>query len=540
MVLCAGLHVATLFGELPEPDAALYASIARRIATSGDWINLFAYNVEWLDKPHFPFWCTALSFKLFGVGVVSARIPALLFFGLGVFATWKLALLTHSHAVARIAVLAVLTSFHLVLSNADVRAEAFLVGLLTTAVWLTVRASKAMQSNAPWLASLIGAGVFTALAMMTKGPFLALPVVCTALLPSLFRRERLFLARWALLVPIVFITLLPELIALWLQFDAHPEKVIFERTNVSGVRWFLWDSQFSRFVNDGPIRGKGDPTFFFHTVLWAFLPWGLLLYAAVGARVLELKRRVAVADPWSWAASVPMVLVFSASRFQLPHYLNVVFPFFAIIVASWLVSVRERLQLVSLMQTIVLLGGSAAMTWLVWTFAVPHALLFFALLLVGAVVIAGVFFAPQVDRIVIRSVLGAVLIVSVFQFVYLPAALRFQVGGEVARVANQLPPMRTVMLELSSHAFAFELHESVMWWTETDFRNELPKGPIRVLAQQSRLDALRAEGVSLTSRGTFRSFHASKPTLTFIDASRRESVLEIWELAEAQQPQPQK
>ena len=87
LALCAALHVSTLFGELPEPDAALYASIARRIATSGDWVNLLAYNVDWLDKPHFPFWVTALSFKAFGVNVISARLPALLFFTLGVWAT---------------------------------------------------------------------------------------------------------------------------------------------------------------------------------------------------------------------------------------------------------------------------------------------------------------------------------------------------------------------------------------------------------------------------------------------------------------------
>lgn len=526
------MHVSTLFGELPEPDAALYASIARRIATTGDWLNLIAYNVDWLDKPHFQFWCTALSFKLFGVGVVSARIPALLFFALGVFATWKLALLIHSHAVARIAVLVVLTSQHLVMSNADVRAEPFLVGLLTTAVWLTVRASKAMHSNGPWLASLIGAGVFTGLAMMTKGPFVALPIVCVAVLPSLFRRERLFLARWALLLPIVFVTLLPELIALWLQFDAHPEKVVFERTGVSGLRWFFWDSQFGRFVNDGPIRGRGDPTFFFHTVLWAFLPWCLLLYAAVGTRLLELKRRLPSGDPWSWAASMPLVLLFSASRFQLPHYLNIVFPFFAILVAAWLVSVQERLRIVSLTQTVVLLGMCGFAAWLAWTFAVPGKVIVISVLVVGTVVIAGALFAPRVDTIVIRSVLGALLIQSQHQLVFVPATLRFQAGGEAARLANTLPPMRTVMLELSSHAFAFHLNERAMWWTDADFRNELPKGPIRVLAQQSRLDALRSEGVVFISRGTFRSFHASMPSAAFLDATRRESVLETWELAE--------
>ena len=61
VVAWAALHVFTLFGELPEPDAALYASIARWVAVTGNWADLLAYNIPWLDKPHFPFWTMAAS-----------------------------------------------------------------------------------------------------------------------------------------------------------------------------------------------------------------------------------------------------------------------------------------------------------------------------------------------------------------------------------------------------------------------------------------------------------------------------------------------
>jgi hypothetical protein len=49
--------------DILEPDGALYATIAKTIARSGDFINLYVDGKDWLDKPHFPFWMAALSFR---------------------------------------------------------------------------------------------------------------------------------------------------------------------------------------------------------------------------------------------------------------------------------------------------------------------------------------------------------------------------------------------------------------------------------------------------------------------------------------------
>jgi hypothetical protein len=55
----------------------------------------------------------------------------------------------------------------------------------------------------------------------------------------------------------------PSFMRLYIQFDLHPEKTVFDRHNVSGIRWFLWDSQFGRFVNNGPIKHKNPAMFSF-------------------------------------------------------------------------------------------------------------------------------------------------------------------------------------------------------------------------------------------------------------------------------------
>jgi hypothetical protein len=47
-----------------EPDGALYATIAKTIARSGNFIDLYVDGRDWLDKPHFPFWMAALSMRI--------------------------------------------------------------------------------------------------------------------------------------------------------------------------------------------------------------------------------------------------------------------------------------------------------------------------------------------------------------------------------------------------------------------------------------------------------------------------------------------
>src|SRR5882757_740053 len=76
-------NITGLFVTILEPDGALYATIAKTIAQTGDFINLKVGGKDWLDKPHFPFWMAALSFKIFGINGFAYKLPALLFWAIG-------------------------------------------------------------------------------------------------------------------------------------------------------------------------------------------------------------------------------------------------------------------------------------------------------------------------------------------------------------------------------------------------------------------------------------------------------------------------
>ena len=116
-------------------DPALYAAISKAMVQRNDFINLYVYGIDWLDKPHFPFWMAAFSFKIFGVSEWSYRLPALLFVLLGAFYTYLLAKKLYNIEVAQLSVLILLTAQHLLMSNTDVRAEPYLLASIIAAVY---------------------------------------------------------------------------------------------------------------------------------------------------------------------------------------------------------------------------------------------------------------------------------------------------------------------------------------------------------------------------------------------------------------------
>jgi 4-amino-4-deoxy-L-arabinose transferase-like glycosyltransferase len=169
-----------------------------------------------------------------------------------------------------------LTAEHIIISNNDVRAEPFLTGLIMASIF---HFSKSLTKKTGW--HIVAASFFAACAVMTKGPFTLIPIGGAIAGELIIKKnwKQLFHWKWIVSGLMIVLFIIPEIYCLWYQFDIHPEKVVFGKTGVSGVRFFFWDSQFGRFLNTGSIKGKGDPSFFLHTLLWAFLPWSLIMYA---------------------------------------------------------------------------------------------------------------------------------------------------------------------------------------------------------------------------------------------------------------------
>ena len=74
LCVCYFSHLGAL--GLVGPDEPRYAWIARDMAESGDWVTPRLYGRPWFEKPALYYWGAALSFKLFGVNDVTARLPS--------------------------------------------------------------------------------------------------------------------------------------------------------------------------------------------------------------------------------------------------------------------------------------------------------------------------------------------------------------------------------------------------------------------------------------------------------------------------------
>lgn len=318
---------------LGSNDAYFYAVISKTMASNHDWVNLYYAGADWLDKPHFPFWMTALSFDVFGVSAFSYVFPGFLFNILGAIYTYRLAKVFFNANTAFIATISYLTSIHLLLSSIDIRAEAYLLGQIMPACFYLWRYN--LEGR---IKHLLLMAVFSGCALMTKGLFVIVTIFSGQVVYLFYTKQykKLLLGQWLPLL-VSFIFALPEFICLYLQFDLHPEKIVFGHNGVSGIEWFFWGSQFGRFFNSGPIVNQhGNPFFFVHTMLWSFLPW-TILFISILIIILSKFRKFVSSDRSKFAyllgAFIPTFLMFSATKFQLDHYINIIIPFAAILVA---------------------------------------------------------------------------------------------------------------------------------------------------------------------------------------------------------------
>ncbi len=320
-----------------------YGSIAKHIALSNNWTDLVLSGHDWMDKPHLPFWLTAISFKIFGINSFAYIIPGFLFHILGVFYTYRLARLWYSKEVGLLAALFTATSLHLMLSSIDVRAEAYLLGEIMPACYYWLRYDRESKIKYLFLGAL-----FTALALMTKGVFVLVTIISGLAMLWIYKRQwRNFISpKWIIALVLSFILIAPELISLYQQFDAHPDKLVFGNQHISGIKWFFWDSQFGRFFNTGPIISANPPPFhelfFVHTFLWAYLPWWPIFFASIGALVRRHRSSYKEANVYFFSSFFITFILFSITKFQVDHYTNIIFPFASIICAAYIVPILKE------------------------------------------------------------------------------------------------------------------------------------------------------------------------------------------------------
>lgn len=529
--LAVFVNFSGLFVTLMAPDAAVYAAISKNMVLRNNYLELFLEGYEWLDKPHFPFWVTAFFFKVFGIHTWSYKLPGILFVLMGAWYTYRFAREKFNETVALWSVFIFLTAEHIILSNNDVRAEPFLSGLIIAGIYHFYKATEAR-----WFGHLVAGSLFAACAAMTKGIFTLVPIGGAVVVHLALCREwkQLFNLKWALAIILTLVFLFPEVYSLWYQFDAHPEKVVFGQTGVSGIRFFFWDSQFGRFMNTGPIKGKGDLFFFVHTLLWAFLPWSLLMYYALFRKIRSTWKRDSVTpvEFYTLGGSLLILLVFSVSKFQLPHYANIIFPLLAIITAQYLPLLPQKaIRFFTITQYIILVV-SVLLVIALQVFYQPAtpswALIIILVVLFGLLLFLHRWLKTTKFRLLLFRCGLAIVIVNLYlNWAFYPDLLQYQTGSESAFYLNKnIPDSSITNLDPYPNALEFYVNNTYIK-KDTSIVKTLDPGSQHGLwyVSQEELEVMKKYSYHYEIVKEWGYYPVTRLTLPFINKNTRAKAL---------------
>jgi len=328
-ILIGGVLLLTYILGLFVPvtsDAGKYAAISRIIYETGDWINLSIHFEPYMQKPPLLFWITAPFYFLFGgPSEFAFKLPVLLYSIIAIYSTYKFAMLFYSREVAQLAALMLVCCEFYFLFHNDIHTDVILTANVIFAVWQGAAYFKNFK-----VVNLLLAGLGVGLAMISKGP-IGIFVPFTAVIAHLIFSKKikaLFDYRILLGVTICLAVLSVGLIGLYNQFGWE------------GLKFFFWDNNAGRI--SGKIKGSDvDYFFYFHTTLYAFLPWGILFFISWFFEIKSFFKH-ANNELYSLGAIVFYWIIISVSHAQSPHYFMVLSPFMAVLSAKWMMRIFQE------------------------------------------------------------------------------------------------------------------------------------------------------------------------------------------------------
>lgn len=319
-VLLALVYFAPLgVRPLGSPDEVRYASIAREMIASGDWVSPRFDGVRYFEKPPLGYWITAASFEMFGANAFALRLPVAIATLLTALIVSSLARRFVSPFGARLAPIVFLTTVLVSGVGTFGVLDSYLTLFLTAAVaaWYLATLEPPGRRRTAYL---VLCGCACGAAFLVKG-FLAWAIPAIVAAPHLAWRRQ-----WRALATLPW---LPIAVA---AAVALPWAVLIHLREPDFWRYFFWVEHVQRFAGDEAQHAQ-PPWFFLEFLPLIGWPWVLALPAAAiglrGAPRDDFRRYLLL-----WAL-LPF-LFFSASRGKLLTYVLPCVPPLSILIAAGL------------------------------------------------------------------------------------------------------------------------------------------------------------------------------------------------------------
>ena len=518
--------------NIMDVDAAQYASMSREMLRSGSYLHVYDTGIEYLDKPPFLFWISAVSMKIFGINNFAYRLPSFLFSLLAIFSTFKLTKIFYNEKTAWLSALILATSQGFFLMNHDVRTDTMLMGCVAFSVW---QLAAWYQTN-KMLHFILGS-VGIGLGMMTKGP-IALLVPCFGFFSHfVLRRNFKAFLKWEyiLAVLIIGILLIPMSWGLYDQFDLHPDKIVNGKTGVSGLRFFYWTQSFGRITGESVWNNGAGITFLLQNMLWSFLPWVLFFIVALIwqlRKIIQQKIRIPnSSEAISIGGFILTYLSLGMSKYQLPHYIFVGFPFAAIITAVYLnhLFFEQESKWLKVFTNVHVVVFSLLWIAIILVLKVPfesiHIL--FPILAIALFIILIYFFIKIKDLrsklifICVYSIIGINLFLNAAIY---PALLEYQTGSTLGKFIkqNQINPSNVF-------TYQFSIMRSIHFYSDGFVREKNNLDSIKsgdfIITTVEKLNDISNAKKDFSIIKTGEDFGITRLSLIFLNPKTRKSVV---------------
>ncbi len=379
-------------------------------------------------------------------------------------------------------------------------------------------------------------------AVGTKGIIAVIVTGLVVILHMLYHKRIKEIFHWKWLSSIIwfFIFLSPFLYCYYLQFDAQPHKITNGVQGMSGIKFLLWTQSFERMAGQRNMVNNSDVLFFFHSFLWAFLPWSIIAYYETFRDwFITVKNKFRVTAHIQFAlsgAALLTMLLMSTSQFKLPHYLNIIFPLFALITAKGIFRfIEEKNKIPAWMRAVLysisglyVLFGIILNTWafpLSGIFQVITTLVAFLFLLTMIFRKHSFPLKPVMLTMVIAGIINLILNLNFF-----PQVMTYQGSNAMADYvkSNNIPTENIIGYTHRSYfAFDFAIKKDIPERSLEEIQNKAVNNkPFFILTDKQKLPELTAAGIPLQFIVTVPHFHVSRLNLKVINPSTRASILD--------------
>lgn len=497
-------------------DAAQYAEMSLEMLRTWSFLKIHALGADYLDKPPLLFWLNSISFYLFGAGNFSYKLPSVLFAILAIYSTYRFAAIYYSKQTAMNAAIILASTQALFLITNDVRTDTLLMGSVIFAIW---RWAQYLETGR--LKHMLWGCVGVGLALLSKGP-IGVIVVAAAIVPHLLLKGKwraLFNPQIILGLLIIVLMLTPMCIGLYEQFG------------MKGLRFYFWTQSFGRITGESEWNNHPDTFFLMHTTAWAFMPWTLFLTGGwVTSLVSVVRKRGEMKEVISVSGFTLTLIALMLSKYQLPHYIFVVYPLGAVMAAVYYEQLRTEVTAFRVargIQTVVLIAIFVVAVLLQYCFRGTDWVSLSCLIILSVWVLAMAFKGQSLFTISVATILAFNFLFSLF---YYNDILKYQVGGDFGRYVRF---HRTKDNAFASYRYLAGYEEvfysqgappTDLWDIEHVYGLLGNKHQLIVLTSPEGVNEMKAAGLKVDVIYERAAYKVSNLSLTFLNPATRSSV----------------